>query len=235
MPVSSPSEDHPRHFSSRNREQGVATDRRFGDMIETREALNLLETKVVSWLKALVQMLPNLLVAALIVVVAWLAAKLVRNMAMRLVRRVVKHETLRSLISTTVFLTIVLVGVFAALSILHLDKAVTTVLAGAGIVGLAIGFAFQDIAANFISGVLMAINKPIRVGELIGTADLMMQHRAVKAIKAAYDRNGITIPFPIRTLDFGIKGGEKLDSMIGRNGGTERRSTNGPGGKEGHS
>jgi hypothetical protein len=29
-------------------------------------------------------------------------------------------------------------------------------------------------------------------------------------LKAAYDANDITIPFPIRTLDFGIKGGERL-------------------------
>ena len=36
---------------------------------------------------------------------------------------------------------------------------------------------------------------------------------AVIRIKKAYDANGITIPFPIRTLDFGIKGGEKLSEM----------------------
>jgi small conductance mechanosensitive channel len=29
-------------------------------------------------------------------------------------------------------------------------------------------------------------------------------------IKKAYDENDITIPFPIRTLDFGIKGGTTL-------------------------
>ncbi|MBK7110828.1 MAG: mechanosensitive ion channel [Flavobacteriales bacterium] len=57
------------------------------------------------------------------------------------------------------------------MSILHLDKTVTSILAGAGIIGLALGFAFQDIAANFISGITMAAQRPIRVGELIGTND----------------------------------------------------------------
>jgi len=31
-----------------------------------------------------------------------------------------------------------------------------------------------------------------------------------KAIKVAFDAQGITIPFPIRTLDFGIVGGEPI-------------------------
>lgn len=37
--------------------------------------------------------------------------------------------------------------------------------------------------------------------------------KAIIAIKKALDANGIMIPFPIRTLDFGIKGGIKLDQM----------------------
>jgi small conductance mechanosensitive channel len=34
------------------------------------------------------------------------------------------------------------------------------------------------------------------------------------SIKRAFDEDGITIPFPIRTLDFGIVGGEKLSEML---------------------
>ena len=44
---------------------------------------------------------------------------------------------------------------------------------------------------------------------------LAAQSDAIMAIKTAYDGNDIMIPFPIRTLDFGIKGGEKLSKMIG--------------------
>jgi small-conductance mechanosensitive channel len=41
----------------------------------------------------------------------------------------------------------------------------------------------------------------------------MFKSDAVMAIKQAFDDNDIMIPFPIRTLDFGIKGGEKLNEM----------------------
>lgn len=40
-----------------------------------------------------------------------------------------------------------------------------------------------------------------------------MKNKAIKAIKSAFDEQDITIPFPIRTLDFGIKGGQKLSQM----------------------
>lgn len=44
-------------------------------------------------------------------------------------------------------------------------------LAGLGIVGLAIAFAMQNILENFISGVLLLIRKPFRVGDQIRTND----------------------------------------------------------------
>lgn len=40
------------------------------------------------------------------------------------------------------------------------------------------------------------------------------QSEAIIAIKKAYDENDIMIPFPIRTFDFGIKGGEKLNEVM---------------------
>ena len=46
---------------------------------------------------------------------------------------------------------------------------------------------------------------------------LVEKSNAIKAIKKAFDANGIMIPFPIRTLDFGIKGGVPLDKMITSN------------------
>lgn len=37
---------------------------------------------------------------------------------------------------------------------------------------------------------------------------------ALKAIKAAYDPHDIVIPFPIRTVDFGIKGGKSYQDVL---------------------
>ncbi len=39
------------------------------------------------------------------------------------------------------------------------------------------------------------------------------KNQGIIALKNAFDRNGITIPFPIRTMDFGIVGGVRLDDL----------------------
>jgi len=44
-----------------------------------------------------------------------------------------------------------------------------------------------------------------------------IEAEAATAIKEAFDANDIMIPFPIRTLDFGIRGGEKLNEQLSLN------------------
>ena len=58
---------------------------------------------------------------------------------------------------------------------------------------------------------------------------LQAQSDAIVAVFDAYNEHDIMIPFPIRTLDFGIKGGEKLSEMLG-NGGAPA-ATDRPGGE----
>ena len=48
---------------------------------------------------------------------------------------------------------------------------------------------------------------------------LRARSEAIMALKKTFDENDIMIPFPIRTLDFGIKGGETLREMLGKSNG----------------
>jgi small conductance mechanosensitive channel len=43
---------------------------------------------------------------------------------------------------------------------------------------------------------------------------LQARSEAIERLKSAFDQNGITIPFPIRTLDIGVRGGEKLSEVV---------------------
>ena len=43
---------------------------------------------------------------------------------------------------------------------------------------------------------------------------LEARSQAIQRIKAAFDANGVTMPYPVRTLDFGVKGGTALSEML---------------------
>src|SRR3954467_6906769 len=125
------------------------------------------------WARDFILLLPNLGVAVAVLVGFWLLAKLARNLLHRLLRRVSHSEQVNRLLSQTIFLALIAAGFFISLGILGLQKTVASLLAGAGILGLALGFAFQDIAANFMAGIYLSIQHPFRVGHMIQTKDFI--------------------------------------------------------------
>ena len=129
------------------------------------------QAKVVAWIEGLIGALPNFLAALLVLVAFWIVARVARRVAHRVMRRIFDHPAVADLITNLVFLVILATGTFLALGVLRLDKTVTSLLAGAGILGLAIGFAFQSTAENFVAGAIMAFRRPFRIGDIIETAD----------------------------------------------------------------
>jgi small conductance mechanosensitive channel len=121
------------------------------------------------WFEAFGEMLPNLVVATLVVLVFGYGSRYVGRVVCRLVSRVTTHATLSDLLGTIARVATIICGLLVALGLLHLDKTVTSLLAGVGVVGLALGFAFQDIAANFMSGFIMALRPPFEKGDLVDT------------------------------------------------------------------
>jgi small conductance mechanosensitive channel len=139
--------------------------------IEINKAFNLLLDKLEVWLRHLVLMLPNLVIALLVLVLTFIVAKFIRRSVENILPRFSHSLALNNLVSTLVHGGALLIGFFFVLSILQLDKTVTSLLAGIGIFSLALGFAFQDIAANFISGVIIAVRKPFGVGDVVESND----------------------------------------------------------------
>ncbi len=121
------------------------------------------------WGQAFIELLPNIVVAVSVVVTFALIGRFASYLVRRGLTRVAHNEQLAALTSAATRLTFLAVGVLIGLGLLNLDKALTSLLAGVGIVGLALGFAFQDIAANFMSGSIMAVRQPFELGDLVET------------------------------------------------------------------
>ncbi len=129
-----------------------------------------LTDKLQGWLETFVAMLPNVAVAILAVFAFALAARWISRALSKGLGRFIDAPPIVNLLSKMAYVAVLSAGLFAALGILDLDKTVTSLLAGVGILGLALGFAFQDIAANFVAGVLLAIRRPFEVGDLVEVA-----------------------------------------------------------------
>ncbi|MEL0641417.1 mechanosensitive ion channel family protein [Pseudoalteromonas aliena] len=287
------------------------------------EAEKLIEEKLGGWFDVVISHIPNFIVAIVIALVFSILARYAGKLMKNVLRRSLDSTQIADLMASIFKVIVLCIGLFIALDFVGLKGTVTSLLAGAGIVGLAIGFAFQDMTENLIAGIAMGIRKPFKAGDVIETDDVFgsihsinlrntliesfygqlilvpnkvlfrnilknyttlgvrrievpvgisygddiekakdvivdkinefdfvirkdetavyaegfgdssinllvwfwikypgepdfmtVRHKGVVAVKQALDEADISIPFPIRTLDFGIKGGEKLDAMI---------------------
>ncbi len=123
-----------------------------------------------SWATALFAKLPNMVVAAVALALGWWLGKLAQRVAVRASQRFSNNAQLNRLGALGVRLAVFGLALFIALEVLELEKTVASLLAGLGVAGVALGFAFQDIAANSMSGLMMAIQRPFQIGDLIETS-----------------------------------------------------------------
>jgi small conductance mechanosensitive channel len=130
---------------------------------------DLIWDKLQRWTTAAVKMFPNMVVAILVIVAFFLAARLIKMLVYKFILKISDTPALSGLVSNLFSVIVTLIGFFVALDVLQLEKAVTSLLAGAGIIGLALGFAFQDLTANFISGIFITVKRPFEVGHQIET------------------------------------------------------------------
>lgn len=281
--------------------------------------------EVQGWWSGFLAALPNMVLAFLVAMAGYIVTTFLKKYFDKLSNKLVGDKTIASLMSTMMTVGVSILFLLLILSVLNLSGAVSSILGAAGVVGLAIGLAFQDPILNFFSGIQLTVRHLFRLGDLIevegyqgtvmkitlrhtaietfqgqdvmipnkimvqsaltnyttlkqrrvdvacgvsygddlskvkevtikaikdkvnhdadrgvqlffnefggssvnyslrfwmekrktGQGDfLQAQSDAIMAIMTAYNENDIMIPFPIRTLDFGIKGGEKLASVL---------------------
>lgn len=135
--------------------------------MDAKSPIILITDKVFTWYEAIVKSIPNILVGISVLILFLIISKMVKKFSYTPFLKLTKNQVLSSLFSSLFSISIFIIGFFIALEILNLEKTVASILAGAGVLGLALGFAFQEIAANFVAGILIAFRKPYRIGDTI--------------------------------------------------------------------
>ncbi|KFL36494.1 mechanosensitive ion channel family protein [Arenimonas donghaensis] len=115
--------------------------------------------RLVEEMNAWLAYLPLLGVAVVVVLLAWLLGGWLSRRA--LVGRLARgNPFMQDLARTTVRWAVLLAGALVALEILDATALVGAVLGTAGVLGVALGFAFKDILENYLAGLLMSLRQP---------------------------------------------------------------------------
>lgn len=138
----------------------------------------------------------NLLIAVLILIAGWMAARWIGRWVHELIDR--SHyidDTLKPLISNFAAYAVLAITVVAVLS--QFGVQTTSLIALLGAAGLAIGLALQGTLSNVASGVMLLILRPFRVYERIKVADVAGTVREIGLFRTEIvtdDGNFVSIP-----------------------------------------
>lgn len=169
--------------------------------MKLHQAYDVFLQKTETWLNKWIDHLPNIFLALCVVVFFYFFSKVLGNIGHRFVKKYKDNASLVEMFSLFLSRLVFLLGIFVALNVLGLDTAVSSLLAGAGIIGLALGFAFQDLTANFISGVFIVAGQPIRVGDVVETNGIIGKVIQLRLRSAVIDNGaGQLIEIPSRKI-----------------------------------
>lgn len=133
--------------------------------LDTRDRIDSVNDKLQAMLDDFVLHLPLLGVAIVVVVIFWFLAKLIS--ASELLFRWIDNRFSRDLFRQFIRGLIVGIGVLIALELLNATSLVGATLGAAGVAGIAVAFAFKDLAENYIAGVLLSTRQPFAPNDLV--------------------------------------------------------------------
>lgn len=120
-------------------------------------------------LQQVVVLLPKLITAVVVFIITLIVSGMADRWLRRLLTPRIESQEIIRVLARFLRWALIVVGTLAALE--QVDFDVTTFVAGLGVTGLTIGFALQDIARNFVAGIILLIRKPFAIGEDISVGD----------------------------------------------------------------
>jgi len=119
------------------------------------------------------------LLIALLIVVFWISSRTKRFLLNRFLVHSGLDRALQYAISQIVSNVVLVVGILIVLENTGIHLGALTVFAGA--VGVGVGFGLQNIASNFISGLVILAERPITLGDRVEVAGITGQVQQIRA------------------------------------------------------
>lgn len=136
------------------------------------DTVDYLKKLLNDWEHSVIGFLPRLFLALVVLLVFFFLARFGKRISQRLYSKSNRaNADIVKIMGAIVHFSLLLFGIFIALEVLGLEQVLTKLLAGAGILGIVAGFAFKDIASNAFAGLLLSIQRPIKVGDWVEMDD----------------------------------------------------------------
>lgn len=147
------------------------------------------------WLISFIDFLPKIIAAIIVFIVTVFISGFIAKWVKKIAKNKISNLEILQLIFVVTRWTLLILGAILALSLVNFD--ITGFVAGLGIAGFTIGFALQDIAKNFISGLLLLYRQPFNLGERVIVSDFtgeVMEINIRDTVIKTFDGELVIIP-----------------------------------------
>lgn len=144
----------------------VTVDDRIDRTLDVQDNVTTVYQTLKAQVKNIVKALPLLLVGlVLFILVTWLGSWLSNRKKMW--QRLTPNPFVAELLAQTIKVIFVIFGLILALSLIGAETILGTLLGGAGVIGIAVGFAVKDTIENYIASLMLSIRQPFRARDHI--------------------------------------------------------------------
>lgn len=117
--------------------------------------------------RKIVRAIPAVVIATLILLFFWVLARLVYRLIPHVFRDKMNPSLLHEVFARVVSFFVFVFGIYLVFEMADLTTMAVTILSGTGLLGIIVGIAFRDITENFLASVLLSVQNPFRVGDLV--------------------------------------------------------------------
>lgn len=205
----------------------------------TTERIDLVGYKLAQLGERAIELLPLFALALGTVVIFWLLARLLTRSD--LLFRWIDNRFARDLARHFARIAVIGVGVLLALELLDAAALVGAALGAAGVVGIAVGFAFRDIIENYLAGLLLSMRRPFEANDLVsidGSEGKVVRLTSRATVLLTLAGNHVRIPNakvfkavlvnytqnPFRRIDFEVAVGGDVDLAAAQKAGVDALS-----------
>ena len=158
--------------------------------------LNEVISRLLEKVYGLLSALPTFLLALLVIWVGWKLGHWLSQRA-AIERLSARNPFLKELARTTTRWVSTAIALLIALEILDATAVVGAMLGTAGVIGIALGFAFKDTLENYLAGVLMRLRQPFAPQDLVvidGQEGIVVALTSRATILMTLDGNHLRLP-----------------------------------------